>query len=455
MTFGLLRAGWQRVGVLIAVATVGLGLLLTMFGTTGHGAAERSTGTAAPGVYGTPDSGQPPSARLGWGFTHTEYSADRGTAAAEDSADKLLAAQPLPQNQAIMGWGADNPEPSPGKYDFSGLDSRIALIRKTGGTPVITLCCAPDWMKGGSQGATDWSRIEAAPTPDHYADFAELAAKVAHRYPDVHDFIVWNEFKGFWNDSTQRWDYEDYTRLYNLVYQAVKGVNPRNLVGGPYLNMDSMPPGSKDNASSVSGPWGSLDQRVVDALDYWMRNKAGADFLVVDGSSTTHDGALVPDDFTATQKFNDLSRWLRQYTGLPLWWAEWYVKPDHTVWPENRFMAVQATAMMQLAEGGTDTAFYWNPESESGDCPGCLWTGTGADQQGGTPLPMMDLLRRFAAAFPPGTSFRTVTVDNPKVRVLASGRTLIAVNTTDQQLTAHIDGATVNLSPYAVSWINH
>ncbi|MDF3290408.1 xylan 1,4-beta-xylosidase [Streptomyces sp. RB6PN23] len=438
--------------MLFTVAMAGLGLLLTMFGTTGHGAAERSTGTPAPGVYGGPGTGAPPSARLGWGFTHTEYSADRGTAAAEGSADKLLAAQPLPQNQAIMGWGSDNPEPSPGRYDFSGLDSRIALIRRTGGTPVITLCCAPDWMKGGTSGTTDWSRIEAAPTPDHYADFADLAAKVAHRYPDVHDFIVWNEFKGFWNDSAQRWDYEDYTRLYNLVYRAVKAVNAQNLVGGPYLNMDSVPPGTKDNASSVSGPWGSLDQRVLDALDYWMRNKAGADFLVVDGSSTTHDGALVPDDFNATQKFHDLSRWLRQDTGLPLWWAEWYVKPDHTVWPENRLMAVQATAMMQLAEGGTDTAFYWNPESESGDCSGCLWTGTEADQRGGTPLPMLDLLRRFAAVFPPGAQLSTPAVDNANVIALGSGRTLLAVNTTDQQTTAHIDGATVNLAPYAVSW---
>lgn len=28
----------------------------------------------------------------------------------------------MPQNQHIMGWGAGNPEPSPGHYDFADLD---------------------------------------------------------------------------------------------------------------------------------------------------------------------------------------------------------------------------------------------------------------------------------------------------------------------------------------------
>jgi hypothetical protein len=76
------------------------------------------------------------------------------------------------------------------------LDSRIALIRRTGGTPVTTLCCVPDWMKGGRPGTTDWSKLEVAPAPGHYADFAALAATIARRYPFVRHFLflVWNEF---------------------------------------------------------------------------------------------------------------------------------------------------------------------------------------------------------------------------------------------------------------------
>ena len=368
------------------------------------------------------------------------------------SGNLALAAGPLPQDQALMGWGADNPEPAPGRYDFAALDSRVALIRRTGGIPVITLCCAPDWMKGGTPGRTDWSRLESAPDPAHYADFAALAAIVARRYPDVRHFVVWNEFKGFWDDRAGRWDYEGYTRLYNLVYRAVKAADPRAEVGGPYLVMDSHAPGDRENASAVAGPWGSLDQRTLDALDYWLRHKAGADFLVVDGSSAARDGGLYPDTFAATEKFAALGRWLRRHAGLPLWWAEWYVEPPGARWPQAELTAVQAVAMMQLALGGASAAFYWNPETPGGACSGCLWSGTRDAASGGSELPMLGLLRRFAAAFPPGTAFRDVAVDDARVRVLADDTTVLAVNTTDAPVRTRLDGTELSLGPYEVSW---
>lgn len=421
--------------LLIAVGLTGLGLLLALCGT-------REPHTART----------PPTAQLGWGFTHTQYSADQGSSAAQATARATLSAQPLTQDQAIMGWGTDNPEPAPGRYDFATLDSRIALIRRTGGTPVITLCCAPDWMKGGRPGTTDWSTLESAPSPGHYADFAALAATIARRYPFVRHFIVWNEFKGFWNDSAGRWNYEGYTRLYNLVYRALKNVDPQIMVGGPYLDMDSLAPGDTANASAVGGRWGSLDQRTVDALDYWLRHKAGADFLVVDGSSTTHDNTLVPDPFTATAKFSDVGRWLRRISGLPLWWAEWYVEPDGVRWPDDELLAVQATAMMELAEGGSSAAFYWNPETETTGCPGCLWRSTEAGAHGGSGLPMLDLLRRFASAFPPGAQLRAVSTGSPYVRALGGARTVLAVNTTGRSVRAVVGGRTMDLGPYAVAW---
>ncbi|WP_242586228.1 xylan 1,4-beta-xylosidase [Streptomyces sp. MST-110588] len=397
---------------------------------------------------------------MGWGFTHTEFSADRGTATATADADRLLSSDPMPQNQHIMGWGAQNPEPSPGHYDFKDLDSRVDLIRRTGGTPVLTLCCAPDWMKGGEAGQTRWGDLEKAPHPDHYQDFADLAGKIARRYPDVHHFIVWNEFKGFFDDAKGRWDYEGYTRLYNLVYQELKKVNKDIKVGGPYVVMDSYAPGDDTHASGLKGPWGSIDQRTLDAVDYWNQHKAGADFVVVDGSSYDKDDRYVPDEFTATQKFADVGRWLREKTKLPLWWAEWYVEvPDkndnRAGWAENHRTAVQASGLIEMARGGATSGFYWNPQNESADCPGCLWRSTQLDDGGGE-LPMMKLLSGFSRAFPPGTRFRDVPVaagDRPDIRVLGDDRTVLVVNTLDRALTVTVDGQRVDLAPYGIRWL--
>ncbi len=440
--------------LLAAAVVVCLGVLLTMCGTSGHGRAQVSRGTPAPGVFGNPGPPRPAEPALGFGLTHTQYSADLGAPSARANAVRALAAQPLPQDQAVMGWGTENPEPAPGRYDFTSLDSRIALIRASGGTPVLTLCCAPDWMKGGRPGTTDWSRLESAPAPAHYADFAALAAKIARRYPDVTHFLVWNEFKGFWDEGADRWDAADYTRLYNLVYRAVKKAAPHDLVGGPYLDLDSLAPTDPTNASSLRGPWGSVDQRDLDALRYWLRHKAGADFLVVDGSSTTRDDRALPDPFTATDKFAAVDDWLRRDDGgLPVWWAEWYVEPDGAHWPQRRLLAVQADAMIQLERSGAAGAFYWNPETPSGSCPGCLWRGTEGGAGGGTALPMMDLLRRFAAAFPPGSAPHAVAVDDPAVRALGGAGAVLAVNTAGRALTARVGGRRVTLPAYGIDWL--
>jgi hypothetical protein len=345
-----------------------------------------------------------------------------------------------------MGWGADNPEPAPGVYDFSRLDARVALIGKSGGTPVITLCCAPDWMKGGAPGRTDWSQLETAPTPAHFADFAALAATVARHYPQVHAFVVWNEFKGFFDNGADAWDAAGYTALYNDVYRALKAVRPDIAVGGPYLPMDSFSAPDGREASAVHGTWGSLDQRVVTAFDYWSQHKAGADFVAVDGSSLPRDAADRADPFAATAKFTEVSRWVHTQTPLPLWWTEWYVEPNGSSWSEPERDAALAAGMIALAQGGVAAAFYWNPETGTADCPGCLWSSTGAA------LPPLTLLQGFARWFPPGVPLVPLQAGDPRVLVLAQAAQGVAVNTTAGTVTTTLDGRGVTLGPYAVSW---
>ncbi|MFB7736912.1 xylan 1,4-beta-xylosidase [Streptomyces sp. NPDC056112] len=462
------EAGRWRLTALLGVGVTAVALVVALLSTLPGGASTEGTTRDGGKVHGTPatprNADEPD---VGWGFTHTQFSADEGSAAATGRAEALLSKDGgLPQNQAIMGWGADNPEPVKGRYDFEALDRRIDFVRASGGTPVITLCCAPDWMKGGRAGVdnTDWSQdaLETAPTRDHYKDYAALAATVAERYPDVRHFIVWNEFKGFWNNAEGRWDYEGYTELYNLVHKALKQVDPKIMVGGPYLVMDSVDPRQKQDASTVlRGPWGALDQRVLDAFAYWNQHKAGADFVVVDGSSYTKDDDLLPDEFRATDKLTDVGRWVRSQTGgLPLWWAEYYVEPadrndDRKDWSEPHRVAVQAAGLIAMAKGGASTGFYWNPENRTGDCPGCLWTPTDSSG-GGRVLPMYDLVSRFNRAFPPGTRYRTVSVapdDVPNVRVLADDRTVLVVNTLNRTISARIDGRRFDMKAYEVKWL--
>ncbi|PIM72352.1 xylan 1,4-beta-xylosidase [Streptomyces sp. JV178] len=467
------RHGWNsgdrrwRLTALLGVGAAVLALIVTLLNTLPGEGGTAGTSRDGDKVHGTP--AVPPDdlgPEVGWGFTHTQFSADEGSRAAVERVEKRLAERPLPQIQHIMGWGAGNPEPVEGRYDFEEMDRRVDFVRATGGTPVVTLCCAPDWMKGGESGTgdTDWSQsaLETAPEPEHFQDFADLAATVARRYPDVRHFIVWNEFKGFWNNAEARWDYEGYTRLYNLVYKALKKVDKDIMVGGPYLVMDSLDPRQKQDAStSLKGPWGAMDQRILDAFDYWDKNRAGADFVVVDGSSYTADDELLPNEFAATEKFTAVSEWVRRRApGLPLWWAEYYVEPadandDRHGWSETRRVAVQAAGLIGMAKGGATSAFYWNPEEKSGECPGCLWTPTDTSG-GGRALPMYDLLARFGAEFPPGTRYETVSVaadDRPNVRVLADDDAVLVVNTLDRKISAKVDGRRFAMGAYEVRWL--
>lgn len=413
--------------------------LVAVLGVSGCGATAASTeeygGSVPPTKADT----------VGWGFTHTEDSADTGDPAATQRVATELSAHPMMQAQALMGWGANNPEPSPGRFDFASLDRRIDFIRRSGGTPVITLCGAPDWMKGGTAGQTDWKKLEVAPLPAHYGDFAQLAAVVARRYPDVHRFLVWNEFKGFYNDATRTWDGPAYTAMYNDVYGALKGVNPATQVGGPYLDM-----GVGKNApgpSPLTGPWGSVDPRVLQAFDYWNAHKTGADFVVIDGHAGTDEGA--PDDVTALGKFAAVTRWVRQRTPLPVWWAEWYIEPRKAGWTGEKQVAMRTAAMMQFARSGVASALYWN-EEDTGDSATALWSPTD-DASGGQPGPFLEVLEQFTRWFPPDTKFTQLAAP-AGVQALATGRMALLVNTSDQPAQATVDGKIVPLAPWAVQW---
>jgi hypothetical protein len=385
--------------------------------------------------------------QLALGVTHGQHSIDAdGSPHAIGAAENVLRTAAVYQNQHIMGWGADNPEPAPGTFSWDSLDNRMALITATGGIPVITLCCAPDWMKGGTPGQTDWNQLEAAPLAAHFGDFAELARQVALRYPQIRYFQVWNELKGFYNSSQDRPDYEGYTALYNAVYRALKSVNPAIQVGGPYVILYSTPD-SDNHSSALKGPYGTVDQRSLDTLSYWLDHKAGADFVAIDASSFD---AQPSDAFAATQKFTDVMAWVRNHTNLPVWWSEWYVSPwGGSEWSAQGQNAVMASALIRMLESGAAVALRWQPQADPNRDDESLWTDT-SSPDGGAYFPFFNTMATLRRDFGPGTALYQPSVTSSRVDVLATASKTLLVNKTPSSLTVRLNGAGLSLAPFEV-----
>jgi len=359
----------------------------------------------------------------------------------------------------IMSMHAPNPEPASGRFDFSYLDKRMALVRETGSTPVITLCCAPDWMKGAAPGTTDWTRQAEPPRPEHYADFAELARRIALRYPQVKHYLVWSEIRGFWNPAQHRWDGEGYTAFYNKVYDALKSVSPEIKVGGPYVPIGKLL-AAQAEASPIRGPYGAVMGGTLDVVDYWLRNKHGADFIAVDGTVRDRDG--IPGDLFASEAFYaDASRWIRSRSNLPLWWAEWYAAPETPgtytgTLPHDEQAALLAQSLIALAPNA-DVALRWTPEGDAskayeGDQES-LWSDT-RESDGGKPFPAYDVLDNFERCFPLGAMLRGEREESAYVGVLAAPGCIMLVNKTASDLGVALQGQRIVLHRYETVFLD-
>jgi glycosyl hydrolase family 39 (putative alpha-L-iduronidase) len=406
--------------------------------------------------WATPQSHVPDPGVLAVGITHTQYSIGNwANPAANASASAVLTATATYQNQHIFGWGALSPEPRPGEFDWTSLDRRIGLIRATHGTPVITLCCSPDWMKGGQPGQTDWTRIAEAPTPDHYADFAALAVAVAQRYPDVRRFQVWNELKGFWNKALNRWDYEAYTDFYNVVYDALKAYDPSLAVGGPYVVIDVWGRRSAGGyPSRLTGDCGTIDQRSLDVLDYWLQHKHGADFVAVDASTNSRDNGMVTSTTTGAALFGAITLWLRQRTSLPVWWSEFHVgRADSN--GQTELIARAMAALLHMIDTGAAAAFVWQPERDAGPpatrAP-AVWTST-ADADGGRPLGYAEALARLQQVLADRVAPDPVSWPRLDVGVIRGRNEVLLVHTGGGPVDVELAGQALRLAPYEVRYL--
>ena len=460
----------------------------TALATRAYSATSTPTFTASPSSVVAPASSTPvttPSAsvrvtvdlsapeavsRFSTGVTYTQFSLDSwGDAAAVARGRMLLASSTRYQNQQMMGWGVSNPEPSPGVYDWSSLDRRLQLMRDTGAIPVITFCCAPGWMRPhGYQ--DDWAYLETAPDPAHVQDFADLARAVAIRYPDVKYFQVWNELKGMWGTAPgctpwvcgqNRWDYERYTTLYNAVYDAVKSARPDAQFGGPYVVVATFSSRDQSKPSSVSGPYGVLDQRPLDVIRYWLAHKRGADFITIDGKTKPADGVWASNEFTAGEYFVDVHNWLRslddsRYPGartLPLWWAEWYASSPQDWRDLDHYNAVMASALAYTVRSGASVALIWKPQGDAQGFahPEGIWTDSSL-ADGGQATPFYHTLKALNDFWGPGVPiYRVVSSEPAKVVGIATQAKTMLINKTTESLAVYLNGqAPITLGAYSV-----
>lgn len=410
-------------------------------------ALKHSRGSGAPPV--SADLPSFTSAAFSYGFDFdqgtSEFSLIKGESRASNLATASVAnvldsMQGVVQDTPIMGWGLPDPEPTPGHFDLSAIAARINFVVATDGTPVITLCRAPPWM-------TDGGAPDSAPTPGHYQAFATLAAKIAASFSQVKYFVVWNELKGFSDDGGRNWNIRGYTVMYNDVYRAIKRVRPDAFIGGPYAQTEPLArPGPGNLSSTPHGPWGYLNQATLDAISYWLANKAGAQFIAVDGRDFPATGA-VTDPLTATEKYAATDAWLREQTTLPIWWTESFIQPESISGPAA---AVRVAALVQMASSGARVGMQWQPQEgpiQSLPNEG-LWMASGSGFRPTTLaqfLPPVLAVLGHPVSIVPGQPFGVLVASGP-------GGT-IAVNTTSSATSALVGGNRMSLEPGQVRTI--
>jgi hypothetical protein len=107
------------------------------------------------------------------------------------------------------------------------LDTAVGEASRYGISIAIMVKETPEWANGGR--APSW----APNNPEDYANFMQAAS---HRYPTVHDWMIWGEVTREGNFNPMPPDSpegpERYAALLDAAYGALKSVSPTNIVIG-------------------------------------------------------------------------------------------------------------------------------------------------------------------------------------------------------------------------------
>lgn len=216
------------------------------------------------------------------------------------------------------------------RYDFTAIDRLYDQLLDLGLRPVVELSFMPRALAREPASTVFAYRAIVTPPRDweRWAELnARLAAHLVERYgiDEVAGwgFEVWNEpnLEVFWTGGQA-----EYLHLYDVAVRAVKGVDPRLLVGGP--------------ATAAAG-W------IADFLDAVHEQGLPLDFL------TTHAYGNLPLNLRAALAARGLDH-------VAVWWTEWGVTPTHFApVTDGPFGAPFVLHGMKAAQESADALAYW------------------------------------------------------------------------------------------------
>ncbi|MBN1997665.1 T9SS type A sorting domain-containing protein, partial [candidate division KSB1 bacterium] len=183
-------------------------------------------------------------------------------------------------------------------------------------------------------------------------------------------------------------------------------------------------------------------------LDYWLKNKKGADFLCFDyGLVDYHD----PHAYTQAEKmkltrhFGEIVRQLRERTDLPIVISEFYGGSD--VDDPDFTAANHASCYRHAIINGASLALVWNPEQ--GEIENYLFTDT-EKSGGGRPTPHYDVFLAVRDFFSDGTQLVEAVSSSEDVEVLSSAAKTMLINKIDGAVKVFVNGQLVDLKRYQV-----
>lgn len=380
------------------------------------------------------------------------------------------------ENRHIFGWGLGDPEPAPGRYNWTDLDKAVAEMRRLtsggqAGTMMLTLCCAPGWMTQANSDQADGEPAYTSPvSPTHYSDFATLAVSITQRYPDIHYYQIWNELKGFTGASRM----QDYDTFYNTIYDALKAYNPTLNIGGPYINLI----GGYTTSYTVTDaqPMQPYEQ---DNIQTWLQQRRNASFFALDDSIVDQNGTppALPTIMASTPRFETITRAVRGLIAtttpspgatpaspnLPIWWSEDYcdVNQGRLGYMSDSFQgACLGSLLLHELKGGASASIRWSP---GGDGYANLTATPAANKDveslftdprfpaGGQPYPAAAVYKAFHDYFGPGTPIYATTSSTPMVEALSSLTTTLLINKDNLSHLVAVNGTVIALNPYQVA----